>query len=470
MENANLEQSQEQLGKTIARAKMGEDKDLAARVRDNGERFARLLFGLLKMTDLHDLSNNAFLKPVAEFCEVTEQLIELLGAVHLVTVEDQVFVNDIRIRFARTGGASNLSEELAPYQVGGISIHNPPKPAQAKRLIELFASDPDVEAPRAKLIEVLGDEGLNFIDLLGVYRFRIAGESAVVKRSVSKISARASSLVDESWDNLGANRTPNPLPLRRAVTDILENSKGDTSGLREDPSKANSYGDHSLRVCRIALMIAQAIELSNEAVQDLGVSAMFHDMGYAAREGAEPSKGEEGYAPPFERHAAAGARMLLRQRGFTQAKISRALSTLEHTLDYNLPQGVPSLFGRVIRIAEDYVNLTSSRAGGYSPHRALRLMLAQSGTYYDPDLLQGLINSLGAYPPGTLLEVEVGLSDGPLRFVMVSVGVARDAARFAQPLCALVQLHDGSICPPPFSEMQFDLALKGRVVKVLENV
>ena len=42
MENANLEQSQEQLGRTIARAKMGEDKDLAARVRDNGERFARL--------------------------------------------------------------------------------------------------------------------------------------------------------------------------------------------------------------------------------------------------------------------------------------------------------------------------------------------------------------------------------------------------------------------------------------------
>ena len=97
-------------------------------------------------------------------------------------------------------------------------------------------------------------------------------------------------------------------------------------------------------------------------------------------------------------------------------------------------------------------------------------MLAKSGSYYDPDLLQGLINSLGAYPPGTLLEVEVDLSDGPLRFVMVSVGVARDEARFAKPVCALVQLHDGSLCPPPFSDMQFDLAVKGRVVRVLENV
>ena len=58
-ENA-LEASQEQLGRSLDRARMGEDKDLAARVRDLGERLVRLLYGLLKMTEIHALDNNAF--------------------------------------------------------------------------------------------------------------------------------------------------------------------------------------------------------------------------------------------------------------------------------------------------------------------------------------------------------------------------------------------------------------------------
>ena len=51
----------------------------------------------------------------------------------------------------------------------------------------------------------------------------------------------------------------------------------------------------------------QRSQASEEAIQDLGVCAMFHDMGYAAREGADQANGEHGYAPPYERHASAGA-------------------------------------------------------------------------------------------------------------------------------------------------------------------
>ena len=44
--------------------------------------------------------------------------------------------------------------------------------------------------------------------------------------------------------------------------------------------------------------------------QDLGVCAMFHDVGYAYREGAQPAKSGQpavpGYAPPLQRHASAG--------------------------------------------------------------------------------------------------------------------------------------------------------------------
>ena len=111
-EDIELEASQAQLGNALSRARMGEDQDLAARVRDGGERFVRIFYGLLKMTEIHDLQNNAFEKPIEEFIETGNSLMDLLGGIHLVTVEDQVFVNDIRIRFGRAQTASTLSQEF----------------------------------------------------------------------------------------------------------------------------------------------------------------------------------------------------------------------------------------------------------------------------------------------------------------------------------------------------------------------
>ena len=457
-EQVDLESSQEALGKALDRAKMGEDQDLAGQVRDGGERLVRLLFGLIKLTEIHDLSNDAFVKPSEEFSTVMDKLMELLGAIHIVTVEDQVFVNDIRIRFGR-GDAVLLSAALAPHQVGGLSFHKVPTAEQTRHMAGLFAGEPAEVAPRAEMIDVFTKEDLDFIDLMGVYRFRVSGESAMVEKDSAQISKRAAALVDEAWDNLGADRTPNPLPLRRAVADILEvSNEADVGGLVEDANSTNPYGDHALQVCRLSLYIAKAAGLSEENIQDLGVASMFHDMGYAAREGADPQNGESGYAPPFERHGAAGARMLLKQRGFHQAKIHRALAALEHHRDYDHSTGKPGLFARIIRIAEDYSNMSSRRGGGLNPHETLARMATGSGTRYDPILIQLFVNLMGQYPPGTLLDVEIPLSVGTHKFVLMSSSLVRSPESFAQPLCRLIQLPDGSDCPASYAGKVIDLA------------
>lgn len=463
-EGLNLEASQEALGKALERAKMGEDKDLAARVRDAGERLVRLLFGLVKLTEIHDLSNDAFVKPSEEFSSVMETVYDLLGAVHIVTVEDQVFLNDIRIRFGR-GDSVQLSVALAPHQVGGMSFHKVPTPEEVRQVSGLFAADPAETAPRAALIELFSKSGLEFIDLMGVYRFRVSGESMMVEKDGAQVSQRASSLVDEAWDNLSSDRTPNPLPLRRAVADILETSdEAEIAGLVEDPTSSNKYGDHALQVCKLSLFIAREVGLSEENIQDLGVASMFHDMGYAFREGADPKKGEPGYAPPFERHGAAGARMLLKQRGFNQAKIHRALAALEHHADYDQPSGPPALFARIIRIAEDFSNMTSRRGGGFTPHEALARMAAGSGTRYDPTLMQAFVNLMGKYPPGTLLDVEIPLSVGSYTFVLMSTSLTRSPETFSLPLCRLIQLPDGTDCPDSYAGKVIDLAKRPHTV------
>ena len=98
LDGANLDASQEQLGKALDKAHQGEDKELAGQIRDTGERFVRQLFGAMRLTGIHDLENKAYDKPIKELVVTLGQLIDLLGAVHLVSVEGQIYINDVRVR------------------------------------------------------------------------------------------------------------------------------------------------------------------------------------------------------------------------------------------------------------------------------------------------------------------------------------------------------------------------------------
>ncbi|RME20556.1 MAG: hypothetical protein D6798_20230, partial [Deltaproteobacteria bacterium] len=166
-------------------------------------------------------------------------------------------------------------------------------------------------------------------------------------------------------------------------------------------------------------------------------------------------------APPTARHPGAGARLLLQQRGFHEAKIRRVLAALEHHRDFDDPRGRPSLFARILRICEDYDNLVRPRGGGQSPPDALARMVAGAGTRFDPVILQVFINVLGAWPPGTLLQLEDGR-------IVRSLSVARSAETWDRPLCRLEVQADGVRIEG--EDWRVDLALEGEVAGSIERI
>lgn len=456
-----LEQGQASLGKALEQARAGEDKQLAQQVRDGGEQMVRILTGLLRLMRTHSPDNHAFDQPVRDLGQLQVRLVDLLGAIHMVCVEGQIYVNDIRVRMdERVGGAADLQEELARHGCGGLSFAVPLVDAQIRALVHLLAAKASGERPLGTLQAALRAGGLEAVTVHGMYRLRLTGETAPARQAdgprdnveIQGTLSRAAGLVSEAWDNLSAARVPNPLPVRRLVNDIIDNTGWAEQFLEAEQSgpsvHALAHARHSLRTCTLAVMIGAELGLPPASLADLGVSAMFHDVGYGAR--------EDGFPPPFERHGSAGARMLLRQRGFHQAKIKRLLVVIEH---HRPLAERPSLYSRIVRIADDFDTLTRYRPGGplYGPADAIALMDGATGQLYDPLLMQLFINRVGRYPPGTLLR----LRDN--RWV-VSVSGVRSAETFAKPLCRLVRGLDGKhVADGP----HVDLALEGEVVRVI---
>lgn len=395
-----LTSAQATLGRALDRARAGEDKELTQRVREGGEQLAHLLGGLLKLCRTHAADNHAFDAPVGEFTRALASLADALGTVKLITVEDSVYVNDIRIRTDGPGSAKGLGEELRRHNTGAILFHAPLSGQEVRALVSGLAAPPADERRRGALQRGLESQGLGSVELHGVYRFRAAAPgSETSARDPSQVLGTLLDLVEETFDNVRAGRVLNPLPLRRAVIEALQ------CGL-EAPAFWLGYPDcaphaaHAVQVTMAALLIGRAAGLPAGFLQDLGIAGLIHDAGYLA------SQVGEGVAA-LARHPVEGARIVLRQRGFSEAKVRRLRAVLEHHRDF-ADAARPSVMGAVLRLAEDYANVVRLYGAKVTRADALSAMLKAGGTLYHPALAQLLVNGLGRWPPGSLLELEGG--------------------------------------------------------------
>jgi hypothetical protein len=125
------------------------------------------------------------------------------------------------------------------------------------------------------------------------------------------------------------------------------------------------------------------------------------------------------------------------------AAVRRILVAYEHHMDFNMA-GYPqvrtarrlNLFSRMVQIVDTFDSMTTSKSyrEAYLPDEALKIMLKESGTRYDPVLLKMFVNMVGVYPLGTLVELDTGEqgivfhnSNDPGQFERPRVKVVRDA-------------------------------------------
>ncbi len=447
-----LSRAQSSLGRAIGRARAGEDRELSQKVREGGEALANIVCGLFKMSRVHSADNRAFDVPAAELSRQLGVLLELLGTVHLVTVEDQVYLNDVRVRAETKGGARELGGELAKHNVGGLTFHGPLESAAVRALVAAFAERPAESGPRSALQHALALRAVRSVELMPRFRFRAQGEADRAGADpADPIEAlrRALRLCEEGYDHVAAGRVVNPLPLRRAVVELLEIGPH-IPELWETVSEGLPHASHATSVALLALLVGRAVGFGSAVLQDLGVAALLHDVGYAQLP-ADVARGAEGLA----RHPGEGARILLRQRGFNAAKLRRLRAVMDHHRDHEASAGPPSALGEVLRLAEDYTTLLRVYAGSISPTDALGAMSRAAGQLYQPALAQVMVNVLGRYPPGTLLELDDG------RFAR-SVSPVRSPETFAQPLIRVYDIRTRAL-----SGEREDLALAGEVRRAL---
>lgn len=216
--------------------------------------------------------------------------------------------------------------------------------------------------------------------------------------------------------------------------------------------------DHALNVMLLSMMLARELKVPATAIKQLGLGAVFHDVGThdlperVTRKGEVLSKAEQSV---FQQHSAAGVE-IGKKLGLSAEAQQVILQHHEAADGSGYPKRLKgpqiSLLAKIVTIASDYDDLCNpaNPAKAHTPHEALSIMYGQQRVRYDNAALMTFVRCMGIYPPGTI----VVLSNGTIGMV-TSVNSTR-------PLKPSVLVYDPNV--PRDEAMLVDLEKEPDVV------
>lgn len=184
--------------------------------------------------------------------------------------------------------------------------------------------------------------------------------------------------------------------------------------------------NHSTNVAILSVALGQHMGLSKSQLGELCLAAFLHDLGKieVSRDILiKPGPLDNREWEEMRRHPINGVHLLLSQQSLSRATLRAVISGFEHHINYDM-SGYPrlrqkkgvTLFGRIICVADRFDAVTTARAyrdRTMTPHEGVHYLLARSGTEFDPLVVKLFLDTVGLYPPGTLL----GLDDGRIGVV-----------------------------------------------------
>ncbi|MDC9522256.1 DUF3391 domain-containing protein [Pseudoalteromonas sp. Angola-31] len=170
---------------------------------------------------------------------------------------------------------------------------------------------------------------------------------------------------------------------------------------------------HMINCAIFTAVFAKYLGYKEEAVQQLAMGALLHDLGQAKLpQGiiSRPSKLTSSEMDIIKRHVAQGLGLVKGEKGITPLILDMIVNHHERLDGSGYPRGITaaklSRPARIMAIVDVYDALTADRPHqeGDEPINALRYLLANK-ELFDAELVQHFIKCLGVHPVGTIVKL-----------------------------------------------------------------
>jgi HD-GYP domain-containing protein (c-di-GMP phosphodiesterase class II) len=405
----------------------------------------------LRTARTHGWSNEASQNALDNMVHTVNSVVAARGEFGLHIASDFVYLDDTRLRVDSTGYGpmQALIRELTTRGVGSLFVSTHVNREHIIQLVDLLnqsavgdeeTSDQINAALAAAKSPFQVGPVRDMEDLLDQETEQVDRRERCKKAFFKAITVTKAVM---SSSHLGKR-----LELRHAkrvvqnMVDLMMDEEFTLLGLTTLKSHDNYTFYHSVNVCVYSVALGKRIGLNRTQLAELGVAALFHDLG-KARIPLDVLRKPGAFTPEewsvMKTHPQAGVKEMVRMRGLSSLAFKSMLACFEHHLNYNQAPGGyprlhrpyrPHLIGRIVAIADAFDAMTTKRIyvkKEFTRDKALSYMMSLAGTKFDPVLLRIFANMVGVFPVGSAVRLKSG------RVAVVLAG-SEDPARCHRPV------------------------------------
>lgn len=376
---------------------------------------------VLRTAHIHDPGNIAVTTAIDKFISLINPLIEAERSINLELIGEFFYINGTRIRYSLEYllNFDFLVRELKKREVGAVIFKDSIRPEDIQLFLKAFIASGFSETPYETMSDGIAESHNIIIDRLKKIK---EGEEVDVRKIIKKTYFNAVSYTKGVITKIRSGEKVNIKKAKRIVETMVDQLLEEEQ-LLLGMTAIKDYDEytyhHSVNVSILSIALAQRLGLSRKKLTELGLVALFHDIGKIEIPQEvlnKPSNFTEDEWRLMRRHPVWGVRAILKLRGFDSTAIRSAIVAFEHHMYYDF-SGYPKvkkymeldLYSRIVSLADQYDAMTSSRVYSripMSPDKSLSIMIDRSGTQLDPLLFKFFINMVGVFPIGTLVMLD----------------------------------------------------------------
>lgn len=186
-------------------------------------------------------------------------------------------------------------------------------------------------------------------------------------------------------------------------------------------AKHQETAHHSLNVAALSIVVAKSLGMSPRELEDVGVCGMLHDVGKTGVSNevmAVTGPLDRNQIAEMRMHTRYGRDILISTKSVMSGAADVAHAHHERVDGTGYPRRLDGdsipIFAKIVAIAEAYDVMTTRQPyrEARSPSDALQELYALRGKQFDEDLVIKFIDSVGIFPPGSIVEMlngEIGI-------------------------------------------------------------
>lgn len=376
------------------------------------------------MAKIFEKENKSLKYHAEKLYEWLREKLESSGMVEINISENHIFVDKERIPVdaGLMGRYRILVHDLNMISVGGIIIHEGISLDELLDFICIIG-----EALRAFSISFEEIDNKLYAEDSKNIEIKEAEEVEDVKRHDSVRKAALRNLMDGIYylndvsKSFKIRKSINLATARKLVRKFHELISEDKNYLLALTTIKNigSYTlNHSVNVAILSITMGIALGLNRKDLLELGVAALFHDLGKIDIPDSILNKPDSLSREEFEeikKHPLHSAERIMIGKGIDEIPIFAVRGILEHHRDFTgggypeLDRESISLFGRIIRIVDTYDAMTTPRVyqNPLLPREAIEKI--SESNKFDKELVRVFMQLIGVYPPGTPVLLKNGM-------------------------------------------------------------